>query len=142
MDYCFRILFIIFSLAAAGSNPIRLTGWSGVPAMHAAVLHDGTVVFLDKIENRSQLYLPDGRRAYSSIYNPRTTRVNPLSVRTNPFCCGGAFLADGRLATFGGNGMLEEDASIGDGFDAIRYLNSSNTKTGWFEPGNKLASKR
>lgn len=78
---------------------------SGVPVMHAAAMSNGKVVFLDKIENYTELRLPNGQLAYSSLYDPELeTTPEPLAYDTNAFCCGGAFLADGRLVTVGGNG--------------------------------------
>jgi hypothetical protein len=82
-----------------------LSASSGVPAMHAAAMLDGKIVFLDKIENYTQLRLPNGQLAYSSIYDPELqTTPKPLAYKTNAFCCGGSFLTDGRLVTVGGNG--------------------------------------
>jgi hypothetical protein len=97
---------------------------SGVPAMHAALIPpSGQVVFLDKVEDYSELRLPNDRWAYSSLYFPETGQLTPLAVATNPFCCGGSFLADGRLVTVGGNApLLWLDPTVEDGFDAIRYL--------------------
>lgn len=133
-------ILLLPSLVAAGTRNVVVSGNSGVPAMHAAVLPDGMVMFLDKIENRSQLFLSDGRKAYSCLYNPDTGSALPLEVQTNPFCCGGSFLADGRILSVGGNGpLLHEDPSIADGFDGIRYLGANGA---WSEPGNKLASRR
>ena len=82
-----------------------LSASSGVPAMHAAAMLDGKVVFLDKVENYTELRLPNGQLAYSSLYDPELQMTpKPLAYDTNAFCCGGAFLADGRLVTVGGNG--------------------------------------
>lgn len=122
----------------------QIVGSSGVPAMHAAVLPpSGKVVFLDKVEDYSELCLPNQRWAYSSIYDPGIHKLTPLSVTTNPFCCGGTFLSDGRLLAIGGNGpLLWLDPTVGDGFDGIRYLASEGDRYEWKEPGNKLASKR
>jgi hypothetical protein len=140
MHYVFSIL-LFSSLVTARDRNIVLAGSTGVPAMHAAVLPDGTVMFLDKIEDRSQLLLSDGRNAYSSLYDPATQDLIPLEVQTNPFCCGGSFLADGRIVSVGGNGpLLHEDPSVSDGFDGIRYLGAGYGA--WNEPGNKLASRR
>jgi hypothetical protein len=78
---------------------------SGVPAMHAAAMLDGKIVFLDKVENYTELRLPNGQLAYSSLYDPELQAMpKPLAYDTNAFCCGGAFLGDGRLVTVGGNG--------------------------------------
>ena len=142
MMYLLSILFFSLRLAA-GDQTIALAGNTGVPAMHAALLLDGSVMFLDKIENRSKLFLPNGGKADSSIYDPESRSVTGLGVSTNPFCCGGSFLADGRLISLGGNGPLyHDDSSVGDGFDGIRYLVAYGDQTKWSEPGNKLASKR
>ena len=90
-----------------------LSASSGVPAMHAAAMLDGKVVFLDKIENYTQLRLPNGQLAYSSIYDPELqTTPKPLAYQTNAFCCGGSFLADGRLVTVGGNGQVALGAQL------------------------------
>lgn len=97
---------------------------SGIPAMHATAMLNGKVVFLDKVENYTQLRLPNGQLAYSSIYDPKLqTSPKPLAYQTNAFCCGGSFLSDGRLVTVGGNGPLEFiDSTVADGFNAIRWL--------------------
>jgi hypothetical protein len=134
-------VFLFSSFVAALDGNVILAGSSGVPAMHAAVLPDGTVMFLDKIENRSQLFLPDGRKAYSSLFDPGSYAVTALEVTTNPFCCGGSFLYNGRVLSVGGNGPLpHEDSSISDGFDGIRTLQAG--QDAWTETDDKLASKR
>lgn len=116
--------------------------------MHAFVMENGRVVFLDKVENYTQLQLPDGQFAYSSEFDPITSQVVPIAYDTNAFCSGGAFLADGRLVNVGGNAPLTFiDPTVGDGFTAIRYLRRSATDNNlnggaWSEPGNKLDSAR
>jgi len=155
MELCFALYFIFcfFSLCLAVLDPsavdmssdyFHVAGRSGVPAMHAALLPPtGKVVFLDKVESYSELRLPNDRFAYSSLYDPDTHEAIPLSVATNTFCCGGTFLADGRLVTLGGNApLLWLDPTVNDGFDAIRFIGADNGGYRWSEPGNKLASKR
>lgn len=115
--------------------------------MHAALMPNGKVFFLDKVEDRTQVKLPNGRWAFSVEYDPQTNTYVPLSVDTNAFCSGGTFLADGRVVSLGGNGpLVDSDPSVGDGFDGIRYLSrpadGSEDGNSWFEPGNKLASAR
>jgi hypothetical protein len=116
--------------------------------MHAALMPNGRVVSLDKLEDYTKLKLPDGRYAMSSEYDPQTNQVVALAYNTNAFCAGGTFLADGRLVSIGGNGPLDWlDPTIGDGFNAIRYLKRPTNDAGfngqsWREPGNKLASNR
>jgi hypothetical protein len=116
--------------------------------MHCGLLPNGRVLFLDKVENYTQVNLPNGQYAYSSEYDPLTNAVKPLAYKTNAFCAGGIQLADGRLLSVGGNGPLDWiDPTVGDGLTGIRYLtrsptNASFTGTDWSEPGNKLSSPR
>lgn len=133
---------------APNGGSFAIVGQSGVPAMHAALMPNGRVMFLDKLENYTQLRTANGHYAMSSEYDPETNTVVPLTYVTNAFCSGGTFLADGRVISVGGNGPLSWlDPNIGDGFDAIRYLQRSPSDSGlngqgWSEPGNKLASAR
>lgn len=116
--------------------------------MHAGLLPNGKVFFLDKVESFTELKLPNGDWAYSSEYDPITNEAVPLSYRTNAFCSGGIPLADGRMMALGGNAPLPWLApDITDGFEGIRYLSRSTTNSsldgqGWDEPGNKLSSPR
>ena len=40
--------------------------------MHAGLMPNGRVIFLDKVENYTQIKLSDGQYAYSSEYDPET----------------------------------------------------------------------
>ena len=75
------------SPAPALANPgtFKVVGQAGVPAMHAGLLPNGRVVFLDKVENYTQLKLGNGQYAYSCEYNPADNTVKPLAykVRAN-----------------------------------------------------------
>jgi hypothetical protein len=134
--------------AAPTPGSIAIVGRSGVPAMHAGLMQNGRVFFLDKIENYTEIKLSDGQYAYSSEYDPATNKVVGLSYKTNAFCSGGSFLPDGRVISVGGNAPLTWlDPTVGDGFTGIRYLQRSATDaslTGqsWSEPGNKLNTAR
>lgn len=134
--------------AAAKPGSLAEVGRSGVPAMHAGLMPNGRVVFLDKVENYTELKLPNGRYAYSSEYDPVTKKVVPLAYKTNAFCSGGIFLADGRFMSIGGNAPLEfEDPTVGDGFKGIRYLKRSDSDASlngqpWDEPGHTLDTAR
>ena len=116
--------------------------------MHAGLMPNGRVIFLDKLENYTQIKLADGYYAYSSEYDPVTNTAVGLSYETNAFCSGGAFLPDGRWLSLGGNAPLTFiDPTIGDGFGAIRYISRSATDSSlngqsWSEPGNKLSTAR
>lgn len=95
--------------------------------MHMGLMPNGRVVFLDKVENYTQLKLSDGQYAYSAEWDPATNQVVPLQYKTNAFCSGGAFLPDGRFVSVGGNGPLDFDKTVGDGFQAVRFLKRSAT---------------
>jgi hypothetical protein len=116
--------------------------------MHAGLMPNGRVIFLDKVENYTQIKLPDGYYSYSAEYDPATNTAVGLSYKTNAFCSGGAFLPDGRWLSLGGNAPLDFiDPTVGNGFDAIRYIQRSASDASlngqsWSEPGNKLASAR
>lgn len=126
---------------------LEIKGRSGVPAMHAGLMPNGRVVFLDKVENYTELTLPNGQYAYSSEYDPVTQELVPLAYDTNAFCSGGIFLADGRFASLGGNAPLEfVDPTVGDGFKGIRFLqrteDGSMDGQSWVEPGTQLDTAR
>ena len=94
--------------------------------MHAALMPNGRVVFLDKIENYTQVNLTTGGHAYSSECDLVTNEVVSLAVQSNPFCSGGTFLANGTLLSVGGNGPLTWlDPTIRNGFIGLRYLTRS-----------------
>jgi hypothetical protein len=133
--------------AAPKPGTIEIKGRSGVPAMHAGLMPNGRVVFLDKVENYTDLKLPNGQYAYSSEYDPTTQKLTPLSYKTNAFCSGGIFLADGRFASLGGNAPLDFiDPTVGDGFRGIRFLertaDGSLDGKDWVEPGTQLDTPR
>ena len=57
----------------------KIVGDSGVPAMHAALMPNGKVVFLDKIENYTKLQFDNEEFAYSSEWDPVSGKVTPLA---------------------------------------------------------------
>ncbi|KAK8907762.1 hypothetical protein QC760_003645 [Botrytis cinerea] len=122
------------AVAAPGASPapaapvggaFNIVGSSGVPAMHAALMPNGRVMFLDKLENYTQLKLPNGYYAMSSEYDPATNAVaTPLAYKTNAFCSGGTFLADGRVVSLGGNAPLDWlDQTLGMDSTPLDILN-------------------
>lgn len=58
-----------------------MVGLSGVPVMHAALLPNGKVAFLDKVENFTQLKLENGNTAYSAEYDPETGTMTGLELK-------------------------------------------------------------
>ncbi|KAF2022100.1 carbohydrate-binding module family 18 [Aaosphaeria arxii CBS 175.79] len=134
--------------AAPKPGTLEIKGRSGVPAMHAGLLPNGKVVFLDKVENYTELKLPNGHYAYSSEYDPNDQKLTPLAYKTNAFCSGGIFLANGQFLSVGGNAPLDFiDDTVGDGFHGLRLLErsmSNNSLDGqaWNEPGPQLDTAR
>ncbi|KAI5296681.1 hypothetical protein KEM52_000005 [Ascosphaera acerosa] len=126
----------------------QVVGQSGVPAMHAALMPNNKVVFLDKIEDYTQLTLESGYYAYSSEYDLETNNAVPLAYKTNSFCAGGSFLANGTLMSVGGNADLPWiDPTVGDGFKGVRFLEreldgDALDAQPWREPGQQLDSAR
>ena len=43
--------------------------------MHAGLMPNGRVIFLDKVENYTQIKLPNGQYAYSAEYDPETNKA-------------------------------------------------------------------
>lgn len=62
-------------------NPgqFKEVGLSGVPVMQAALLPNGKVLFLDKLENYTEMKLKNGRYAFSSEYDPITNQKVALA---------------------------------------------------------------
>lgn len=54
--------------------------------MHAGLLQNGRVVFLDKVENYSQIKFSNGQYAYSAEYDPATNKVVGLSYKACVHC--------------------------------------------------------
>jgi hypothetical protein len=71
------------SPAPANPNPgaLAVVGQSGVPAMHAGLMPNGRVIFLDKVENYTQIKLSDGQYAYSAEYDPATNKAVGLQYK-------------------------------------------------------------
>lgn len=49
--------------------------------MHAGLLPNGRVVFLDKVEKFTQVKLANGQWAYSAEYDPATNKVVGLPYK-------------------------------------------------------------
>ena len=60
----------------------EVVGNSGVPVMHAALLPNGRVVFIDKVENYTELTLPNGRFAYAAEWDPSHNNLSALSMKS------------------------------------------------------------
>lgn len=60
--------------------------------MHAGLLQNGRVVFLDKVENYSQIKLANGQFAYSAEYDPATNKVVGLGYKVKVALGDSAFL--------------------------------------------------
>lgn len=73
----------------APANPVpgtlAIVGQAGVPAMHAGLMPNGRVIFLDKVENYTQIQLSDGQYAYSAEYDPETNQVVGLQYEVSDY---------------------------------------------------------
>lgn len=49
--------------------------------MHAGLMPNGRVIFLDKVENYTKIKLSDGQYAYSVEYDPATNKFTALSYK-------------------------------------------------------------
>lgn len=49
--------------------------------MHAGLMPNGRVIFLDKVENYTQIKLGNGQYAYSAEYDPVTNKAVGLSYK-------------------------------------------------------------
>ena len=49
--------------------------------MHAGLMQNGRVIFLDKVENYTQIKLANGQYAYSAEYDPATNKVVGLPYK-------------------------------------------------------------
>lgn len=67
--------------AATVPGSLKVVGQAGVPAMHAGLMQNGRVVFLDKIENYTQIKLGNGQFAYSAEYDPATNEAVGLGYK-------------------------------------------------------------
>ena len=79
--------------AAPVPGSFNIIGQSGVPAMHAGLMPNGRIIFLDKVENYTQIKLSDGYYAYSAEYDPATNTAVGLQYKV---CWGRQFLSFNR----------------------------------------------
>jgi galactose oxidase len=120
-------------VAHAQSAPSEVGQWSGVktwpfPAVHAAMLPTGKVMFFSEFE-----FGDDG----PYLWTPETDALEQLSPPGyNIFCAGHAFLADGRLLIAGGHITSDHglpDASLFDPF-TLRWTRLPDMADGRWYP--------
>ncbi|PIL24258.1 hypothetical protein GSI_14011 [Ganoderma sinense ZZ0214-1] len=115
------------SLATASGAQWTLVqnGSTGVHAMQLAVISDTHALVVDKVEHNPLTI--SGHPAWAALYNFETHALTPLSMQSNSFCAGGAFLSNGTLINVGGNPVVEDRTSVADfgdvdGLQAIRIF--------------------
>lgn len=123
----------------------QIIGHSGVPAMHAALMQTGKVIFLDKAEPWTYAVI-NGEYTFSTEFDPKTGKTVPLTVTSNTFCSAGGFLPDGTLVNVGGAEAFRKKV---EGYNRIRLLKPCNPKNripsqcDWQDHGTAtLSSKR
>ncbi|MCA1671863.1 MAG: hypothetical protein LC799_06545, partial [Actinobacteria bacterium] len=81
---------------------LQLHHGSEVLAIHAALLGDGRVVYFSGSEHNSEQFNA-GQIDHTRVWDPGTNTVTAVgSPAHDLFCCGHAFLSDGRLLVAGG----------------------------------------
>ena len=111
--------------APEGQWTLVQNGTTGVHAMQLAVISDTHALVVDKVEHNPLTI--SGHPAWAALYNLRTHALTPLSMQSNSFCAGGAFLSNGTLINVGGNPVVEDRTSAADfgdvdGLQAIRVF--------------------
>ena len=56
--------------------------------MHAGLMPNGRVIFLDKVEDYTQIKLSNGQYAYSTEYDPATNTIVALSYKVSAMILG------------------------------------------------------
>ncbi|KAI1794640.1 copper radical oxidase [Ganoderma leucocontextum] len=100
-------------------------GSTGVHAMQLAVISDTHALVIDKVEHNPLTI--SGHPAWAALYNLKTHALKPLSMQSNSFCAGGAFLSNGTLVNVGGNPVVVDRTAAADfgdvdGLQAIRIF--------------------
>jgi hypothetical protein len=100
-------------------------GNTKVAAMQLSVISETEVIIIDKVEHNTLTV--DGHPAWGAVFNLNTHDVRPLNVRSNSFCAGGTFLANGTFINVGGNPVVVDKtgaADFGDvnGIQAVRIF--------------------
>ncbi|HVG09514.1 MAG TPA: galactose oxidase-like domain-containing protein [Thermoanaerobaculia bacterium] len=97
-------------------TPAAQPGYAQVLAVHAALLHTGKIVYFSGDEHdpgRHHLGMFDHARLFDCGTLAISSPAASASIR-DLFCCGHAFLADGRLLVAGGTEAWTTDAIAGD----------------------------
>lgn len=103
--------------AGAGTWELLLKS-AGIAAMHTAITHYNTAIFLDRTNiGKSQILLPGGKcrdrddeqvlkhdcTAHSVMFDVANPSVRPLWIETDTWCSSGQFQFDGTLIQTGGD---------------------------------------
>ncbi|KAI0040323.1 copper radical oxidase, partial [Auriscalpium vulgare] len=108
---------------------LKQQGTTGVHAMQLAIISSSHAIVMDKVEHNPLTI--DGHPAWGALYNLNTHAVKPLHVRSNSFCAGGTFLANGTLINVGGNPVVEDRTAAADfgdvdGLQSVRIFEPCN----------------
>lgn len=99
------------SLVNSQAGQVRTVGNSGVSAQMTFLASPDHVYFIDKAENNP---LRIGNRpAWAARYNYATNQREPIAIKTNTFCAGGAPMGNGNYLMAGGTRSLGYGADDG-----------------------------
>ena len=121
-------------LALSGEGPSRprwklvQRGTTGVAAMQLAIVSSTHAIIIDKVEHNPLNV--SGHGAWGALYDLNTDQVQPLEMKTNSFCAGGAFLSNGTLLNIGGNGVDKSGFDDSNGLQAIRLFHPCDLESG------------
>ncbi|GAA5802423.1 glyoxal oxidase N-terminus-domain-containing protein [Helicostylum pulchrum] len=117
-------------------------GRTGVPAMHAVLLNEKSILIIDKAEE-NEAKLDSGVSAYSTLYDTETNEYRTLLLETNTFCSAGGFLGNGTFISTGG-AESRSKWKAGKGHQSIRHFQPcSDNSCFWQEfPTGKMYSNR
>lgn len=112
-----------------GVSKLVQSGTTGVNAMQLAIVDDSTAIIIDKVEHNPISI--DGHPAWATLFDLDSHALRPLTMKSNSFCAGGAFLSNGTLINVGGNPVVSDktgSADFGDvdGLQAIRMFTPCN----------------
>ncbi|KAJ7359137.1 glyoxal oxidase N-terminus-domain-containing protein [Mycena albidolilacea] len=99
------LAYLLFPGAASPAAPswkFVLKGNSGIVGLEAIVVSPTLVVMFDRAAN-DPLHTPDGKPAWSVLWNLETNKATPLKLLTDSFCASGALISNGTMVSVGGN---------------------------------------
>ncbi|KAF7325747.1 hypothetical protein MKEN_00425200 [Mycena kentingensis (nom. inval.)] len=135
MQLALPFFALLSAVAAAPAPAWKFTerGSSGVVAIEAIVVAPNLVIFLDRASN-DPLKTPDGKTAWSAIWNLETHTSTPLiGTTSDTFCGSGSLISNGSMISVGGtipNVNWTATTGANDGRMSVRIFEPCTTADG------------